>query len=56
MLYFYRLLMHEPRGHFDMYGVIEVKPDIDGADAAVIFMHNEGYSSMCGHATIALGR
>jgi len=49
-------LMFEPRGHFDMYGVIQVKADLPGADMAVLFMHNEGYSTMCGHATLALGR
>lgn len=49
-------LMFEPRGHFDMYGVIPVEPDLPGADLAVLFMHNEGYSTMCGHAVIALGR
>ena len=51
-----KLLMFEPRGHFDMYGVLPVKPDLPGADLAVLFIHNEGYSTMCGHATIALGR
>jgi trans-L-3-hydroxyproline dehydratase len=51
-----RLLMHEPRGHHDMYGVIPVEPDLPGADMAVLFMHNEGYSTMCGHAVIAVGR
>lgn len=51
-----RLLIFEPRGHFDMYGVIPVEPDLPGADLAVLFMHNEGYSTMCGHAVIALGR
>jgi len=51
-----RLLMHEPRGHNDMYGVIPVEPDMPDADMAVLFMHNEGYSTMCGHAVIALGR
>jgi len=51
-----RLLMFEPRGHADMYGVIPVRPDHPEADLAVLFMHNEGYSTMCGHATIALGR
>lgn len=49
-------LMHEPRGHFDMYGVIPVEPDLPEADLAVLFMHNEGYSTMCGHAVVALGR
>ncbi len=51
-----RLLIFEPRGHFDMYGVVPVEPDLPGADLAVLFMHNEGYSTMCGHAVIALGR
>jgi trans-L-3-hydroxyproline dehydratase len=51
-----RLLMFEPRGHFDMYGALPVEPDLPGADLAVLFMHNEGYSTMCGHAVIALGR
>jgi trans-L-3-hydroxyproline dehydratase len=51
-----RLLIFEPRGHFDMYGVIPVAPSLPGADIAVLFMHNEGYSTMCGHAVIALGR
>jgi trans-L-3-hydroxyproline dehydratase len=51
-----KLLMFEPRGHFDMYGVLPVKPDLPGADLAVLFIHNEGYSTMCGHAVIALGR
>ncbi len=51
-----RMLMHEPRGHADMYGVLPVAPDHPEADLAVLFAHNEGYSTMCGHATIALGR
>lgn len=51
-----RLLMFEPRGHYDMYGVVPVEPDLPDADLAVLFVHNEGYSTMCGHAVIALGR
>jgi proline racemase len=51
-----RLLMHEPRGHHDMYGVLPVEPDLPEADMAVLFMHNAGWSTMCGHAVIALGR
>ncbi len=51
-----RLIMFEPRGHYDMYGVLPVEPDLPGADLAVLFIHNEGYSTMCGHAVIALGR
>ncbi|RRH93021.1 proline racemase [Mesorhizobium tamadayense] len=51
-----KLLIFEPRGHYDMYGALLVEPDLPGADLAVLFMHNEGYSTMCGHAIIALGR
>lgn len=51
-----KLLMSEPRGHFDMYGVYLVEPDIQGAVTGCIFIHNEGYSTMCGHAVISLGR
>ncbi len=50
-----KLLMLEPRGHDDMYGVIQVEPDMD-ADMGVLFIHNEGYSTMCGHAVIALAK
>src|SRR5690606_35105845 len=51
-----RILMFEPRGHYDMYGALLVEPALPGADLAVLFMHNEGYSTMCGHAIVALGR
>jgi len=51
-----KILMFEPRGHADQYGALLVEPDLPGADLAVLFMHNEGYSTMCGHAIIALGR
>jgi proline racemase len=51
-----KILIFEPRGHYDMYGALLVQPDLPGADLAVLFMHNEGYSTMCGHAVIALGR
>jgi len=44
--------MWEPRGHADMYGAI-VTPSVD-ADLDVFFLHNEGYSTMCGHAILAL--
>lgn len=53
---FRRLLMHEPRGHAEMYGAVLVEPDDPEADLAVLFLHSEGYSTMCGHAIIALGR
>jgi trans-L-3-hydroxyproline dehydratase len=51
-----QMLMAEPRGHADMYGALLVEPDLEGADLGVLFLHNEGYSTMCGHAVVALGR
>jgi len=51
-----KMLLFEPRGHYDQYGALIVEPDLPEADLAVLFMHNEGYSTMCGHAVIALGR
>ena len=50
-----RLLCHEPRGHADMYGGFLVPPDDDGADFGVLFWHKDGFSTACGHGTIALG-
>jgi proline racemase len=50
-----RLLCHEPRGHADMYGCFLVPPDDGGADLGVLFWHKDGYSTACGHGTIALG-
>ena len=49
-----RLLCHEPRGHADMYGCFLVPPDDGGADLGVLFWHKDGYSTACGHGTIAL--
>ena len=49
-----RVLMWEPRGHADMYGAILTPPVTPEADYGVLFMHNEGYSTMCGHGIIAL--
>jgi proline racemase len=49
-----RLLVFEPRGHADMYGCFVVPPDDHGADLGVVFFHNAGYSTACGHGTIAL--
>lgn len=51
-----KLLCHEPRGHADMYGCFIVEPDDAGADFGVLFWHKDGYSTACGHGTIALGR
>jgi len=47
-------LMFEPRGHADMYGCILLPPNDEDSDFGIIFLHNEGYSTMCGHAIIAI--
>lgn len=49
-----RVAMHEPRGHRDMYGAVLLAPFRTDADMAVLFMHNEGFSTMCGHGIIAI--
>lgn len=49
-----RSLMLEPRGHPDMYGAMLTEPVTAGAHAGVLFMHNEGWSTMCGHGVIAV--
>src|SRR5699024_2425470 len=54
--YLRKALMWEPRGHADMYGCLLVPPNDNEADFGIIFMHNEGYSTMCGHATIAIAK
>ncbi|GAB3983610.1 proline racemase family protein [Actinoallomurus acanthiterrae] len=50
-----RLLCSEPRGHADMYGGFIVPPDDPGAHFGVLFWHKDGFSTACGHGTIALG-
>ena len=47
-------LMWEPRGHADMYGCIVTEPVTPDGTLGVLFLHNEGYSTMCGHGVIAL--
>jgi proline racemase len=49
-----RALMLEPRGHADMYGAVLTEPVLPGSHAGVLFMHNEGYSTMCGHGIVAV--
>ncbi len=49
-----KALLWEPRGHRDMYGVVLTAPVTVEADLGVLFLHNEGYSTMCGHGVIAL--
>ncbi len=49
-----RVLMYEPRGHHGMYGCVITPPVSADADFGVLFMHNEGFSTMCGHGIIAV--
>jgi proline racemase len=49
-----RALMLEPRGHADMSGALLTEPVSPGSHVGVLFMHNDGYSTMCGHAVIAV--
>ncbi len=49
-----RMLMWEPRGHADMYGAILTAPTTPDGHSGVLFLHNEGFSTMCGHGVIAL--
>lgn len=51
-----RALMWEPRGHADMYGGWILPPTSRGGDLSVLFLHNEGFSTMCGHGIIALAK
>src|SRR5690625_949006 len=49
-----KTLMNEPRGHHGMYGCIITPPVSKQADFGVLFLHNEGWSTMCGHGIIAV--
>jgi len=49
-----RFLVHEPRGHADMYGGMVVPPDDADGDVGVVFFHKDGFSTACGHGTIAM--
>ena len=49
-----RALMWEPRGHADMYGAFVGSPTDPSSHISVLFIHNEGFSTMCGHGIIAL--
>jgi proline racemase len=49
-----RLLVHEPRGHAGMYGCFVTPPDDPGAEFGAVFFHQAGFSTACGHGTIAL--
>lgn len=45
-------VMHEPRGHNDMFGSIITNATTDEADMGIIFMDGGGYLNMCGHGSI----
>jgi proline racemase len=49
-----KFLLLEPRGHSGMYGCLVTPPATEDGDFGVLFMHNEGYSTMCGHGIIAV--
>jgi proline racemase len=49
-----KLVVYEPRGHADMYGCFVTDAVDEDGDLGVVFFHNEGYSTACGHGTIAL--
>lgn len=54
--YLRKALMWEPRGHADMYGCIVTEPVTPDGTLGVLFLHNEGYSTMCGHGIIGLAK
>ncbi len=49
-----KTLILEPRGHADMYGCVLTPPVTPDGDVGVLFLHNEGFSTMCGHGIIGL--
>jgi proline racemase len=49
-----KAIILEPRGHTDMYGALLTEPVTRDAHAGILFMHNEGWSTMCGHGIIAV--
>jgi trans-L-3-hydroxyproline dehydratase len=49
-----KTLTWEPRGHSDMYGGWIGDPERPDSDVSVLFLHNDGFSTMCGHGIIAL--
>lgn len=48
-----QFLVNEPRGHADMYGCFVTEADDDGAEFGMVFFHKDGFSTACGHGTIA---
>ncbi len=52
--HFRTLLMQEPRGHSDMFGVVLTPPCIDNGDFGLLFLDNGGYLDMCGHGVVGV--
>lgn len=52
--YLRTMLVHEPRGHSNMYAALLVPPTIEEADVGVLYLEPGGYVTMCGHGTIAI--
>ena len=52
--YLRTFLIHEPRGHSNMYAALLVPPTVNGADFGVLYLEPGGYATMCGHGTIAI--
>jgi len=51
---FRTLLMQEPRGHQDMFGIVLTSPGNTNADHGILFIDNGGYLDMCGHGVIGV--
>lgn len=51
---FRKLLLHEPRGHKDMYGAIVFEPIEPLAELGAFFMTNSGYLPICIHSIIGI--
>ena len=49
-----KILMTEPRGHRDMFGVFLLPPVDPTADAGIVFMDGGGYLNMCGHGSLGM--
>ncbi len=49
-----KAIVWEPRGHADMYACILTEPASEDGTVGVLFCHNAGFSTMCGHGIIGL--
>ncbi len=51
---FRQLLMHEPRGHKDMWGAVLAEPSHPDADVGAFFINANGYLPACVHSAIGV--